>query len=336
MGNEVVAATVLAAICAIPAALVSVRIVMPSLQHGQYLPSMQHATSIPSAGRSESSVGRNTSQWCWKANDLCESMRDYVRLNGLTHIFVGASAKVAGTSVKAFFYPLDELLEGVDADAFFTKMMKHRCRWAISGSHLHGGLGPMLEQPCAPKTLFLLPVREEMSWMRSALGQVCWALGQKEGGQTCSGEACPETCGNPQWLNENLRSKPMELQMGPHNWIEEWMVRSPDFHTFMFDYSATAEVLACLPKEGLKVEDQESPELASHVYKRDGLMKPWNSGAKRPSVDLSDDDILAGYQAENYMAYWVQPYVKAIKESGCEVASALGLQVVEHRTGEHR
>merc|ERR1712194_838605 len=133
------------------------------------------------------------SQSCWKATRLCESMRDYVRRNGLTHIFVGASAKVAGSSVKEFF-ALGQRHKG---DHFAQIRLAQRCSWAITGSHMWSGLGSILKERCAPKTLLLLPVREEVSWMRSALGQVCWAQGRRRGANT--------TCGSPCWLMRALK-----------------------------------------------------------------------------------------------------------------------------------
>jgi len=190
------------------------------------------------------------------------------------------------------------------------------------------GLGYLLKQPCAQKTLFLLSVREELSWKKSALGQVCWAKGKTNNNRSCY---CHETCGNPDWLKQTLRSKPMELSNGPHNWIDEWMVLSPDYHTFMFDVSALNDVLACLPPGGMI---KDSSDLASHVYKRDAGIKHANSASSKgyQSLNISDDAILAGYKRGNFTAYWVQPYVKAIMDSGCEVTSALGLQVAEHNS----
>lgn len=134
-------------------------------------------------------------------------------------------------------------------------------------------------------------------------------------------------------VKKTLRIKPHELSSGPHNWIDEWMALSPEYHTFMFDVSALNDVLACLPPGGMI---KDSSELASHVYKRDAGIRHANSASTKgyQSLNISDDAILAGYKRGQFTAYWVQPYVKAIMDSGCEVTSALGLQVAEHRWTE--
>jgi hypothetical protein len=105
--------------------------------------------------------------------------------------------------------------------------------------------------------------------------------------------------------------------------MKESMVRSPKFHTFMYDISATNDVLSCLPPGGLKIVD--SSELARHVFKRHDPI-PRENNEFRPQIDISDDAILAEYNAG---PYWVQPYAKAIKESGCEAASTQGLHASE-------
>jgi len=193
------------------------------------------------------------------------------------------------------------------------------------------GLGSILKEPCAQSTLFLLPVREEIPWMRSALKQVCWHHGWaprskkdfwKTSGikQQCVDQVCAHTCGDERFLNWALRHKPDELSWGPHNWIEEWMVLSTRYHTYMFDIDTTDNVLACFPPGGLKVE--HSSTLGSHIYKRDDPVKSSNDGF-RPSINMSDNAVLAAYTAaeHNHTHYWVQPYAKAIKESRCAVAS---------------
>jgi len=287
--------------------------------------------SIPSRGRTnESSVVRSRSQLCWKATGLCRSMQDYVRLNGLTHIFVGASAKTAGSSVKYFFFGNLELHE---RDKLAISAQRHQCEWAVTGSHLFDGLGRLLKSPCARKTLFLLPIREEMSWLRSALQQVCWV---EAGKNRCEEEACPDACGNFTWLEMALRNHTVELGQGPHIWIKEWMVRSRAFHTFMFDYDAIDNVLACLPQSGLKVENswglkvENSSQLARHIYKRAQATPKVNAGF-RPSINMSDEDIRVAYYSVESTPYWPQPYVKALEKSGCEVAPLRGLQVSEGR-----
>jgi len=299
-----------------------------------YLNSVVTAASVErgsSHGRSDSSVGRSESWWCWKANETCDNMRAYVRLNGLTHIFVGASAKTAGTSVKYFFFGNLELHE---RDKLAFSAQRHQCEWAVTGSHLFDGLGRLLKSPCARKTLFLLPIREEMSWLRSALKQVCWV---EAGNNRCEEEACPDACGNFTWLEMALRNHTVELGQGPHIWIKEWMVRSRAFHTFMFDYDAIDNVLACLPQSGLKVENswglkvENSSQLARHIYKRAQATPKVHAGLFRPSINMSDEDIRVAYYAVESTPYWPQPYVKALEKSGCEVASLRGLRVSEGR-----
>ena len=289
---------------------------MPTPEHSlDSVASVAPVAYVSSKGRNDSSVGRNDSEGCWKANRLCETMRDYVRRNGLTHIFIGASAKVAGSSVTTFF-ALGHHRKIAD---FAAHIKETRCSWAISGSHLGHymmGLSYYLRERCAPKTLFLLPLREEVSWMRSALKQECWVR---------------KACGDLGWLMRALKQKRNELHAGPHIWIEEWMIRSPEFHTFMFDISAINDVLACLPPGGLEIE--KSSELALHVYKRDNPIIHANT--EHVHINISDDAMLAGYKKGKYTAYWVQPYVKAINESDCEVASALGLEVALRRIGKH-
>jgi len=272
-----------------------------------------------------SSVGRSSSQQCWKASNLCENMRDYIDRNGLTHIFVGTSSKTGGSTTKHFFSPGPCV--GLECDPHFLKVMSARCQWAITGSHMWRGLKPLLNESCSRKTLFLLPVREEVSWMRSALKQVCWHLGWEAGRNSCEPKTCPKTCGNQTWLQEALRLKPDELRFGPHKWIAEWMVRSQEFHTFLFDYSVTEDVLRCLPPKGLRIENLS--RLARHVYRRDDPIESANNAESdhlfRPVINISDHAMLAGYNAP----YWVQPYATAAKASDCAVASALGLQVVK-------
>ncbi|CAK0799592.1 unnamed protein product [Prorocentrum cordatum] len=64
-------------------------------------PTRSSKSMIMSIGlRIGSSVGRSSSQRCWKASNLCENMKDYIDRNGLTHIFVGTSSKTGGSTTK--------------------------------------------------------------------------------------------------------------------------------------------------------------------------------------------------------------------------------------------
>merc|ERR1712070_1144990 len=129
---------------------------------------------------------------------------------------MGTSAKCASTSLAAYMlgdmyvrwskmFACGKHVPYMEHGTMWEKIRnrsKDFCKCAISSTRVNApSLEAFFRTPCASETLFIFPVRSELSWFESALRQAC----SRSGGR----------CKSPETTDAFVKTKQFELRNGP-------------------------------------------------------------------------------------------------------------------------
>lgn len=159
-----------------------------------------------------------TQGWCWH-------LRAYVENLHLQRIFIGAASKCAGTTLNTFFR---QTFASVSRST-----RKDHCDWKVIGFGIGKhrlnnliDLQELISSPCGLETLFLISVRDKMSWLRSATNHICERRGWAKRGD-CSSLA------SFRWIRE----RPHELGRSPADVVrKKFLTSNTSAQVAIFDY----------------------------------------------------------------------------------------------------
>ena len=167
----------------------------------------------------------------------CSHLRAYVDNLHLQRIFIGAPAKCAGTTLNTFF---GHTWKSVSRDT-----RKDHCDWKVTGFGIGKNrenrlidLQELISSPCGLETLFLISVRDKMSWLRSATRYICEQRGWAKRGK-CSSLA------SFRWVRE----RPHELGRSPADVVrKKFFTSNTSARVAIFDYRQMNSLLQCFPQ----------------------------------------------------------------------------------------
>ena len=184
----------------------------------------------------------------------CSHLRAYVENLHLKRIFIGAAAKCAGTTLNTFF--------GQTWTSASRRTRKDHCDWIVTGfgigknreNHLVD-LQELISSPCGLETLFLISVRDKMSWLRSATREICERRGWAKRGD-CSSLA------SFRWIRE----RPHELGRSPADVVRKNIfISNTSARVAIFDYRQMESLLQCFP-QGSTVATSGGMSVASIIW----------------------------------------------------------------------
>jgi len=238
--------------------------------------------------------------------DICSVVSERMKRDKLKRIFVGASAKCAGSHIKTFFSTKEKR-----PDASWCE------RWAITGGHLYGGSKKYLKAPCASQTLFVFTVREQRSWLESAMRHVCVMrrpasrFGRKHPKSVTN-------CGvSEKDLARVVRNRKAELSSGPSDWMKK-----SDFklnNVLALDYRAIDMLLSCFPRGGDRTTSR--PMLSpAEVYIRRPVPEYHKGRSSNDRYRVASGHMVKVWDAVS-KPFWLNPHVSWMLNNSCLLAS---------------
>jgi hypothetical protein len=182
---------------------------------------------------------------------------------------------------------------------------------------LHGGSRKYVQSPCASETLFIFTLRDQRSWLESAMRHVCVARGP---GSLSAGEN-PRTVINCGVSEKDLAcvvsSRSFELASGPSDWLRERDLKLNN--VLALDYRAIDMLLSCFPRGG---EKKTSGPLWSpaEIYVRRPVPEYNKSASSNDRYRLASEHMVNVWDAVS-KPFWLKPHVSWMASNSCLLAS---------------
>eukprot|EP00440_Ansanella_granifera_P070310 gb/GFBE01076288.1/.p1 GENE.gb/GFBE01076288.1/~~gb/GFBE01076288.1/.p1 ORF type:complete len:329 (+),score=14.11 gb/GFBE01076288.1/:1-987(+) len=241
---------------------------------------------------------------------LCGRLADFIRRRRLEHVYVFAPAKCAGTTIRYYINPNETMNSRVPG---------HICKWAVSGGHVWPtrGMGELALESCARRALFLVTVREQQSWLMSAVWHVCWKMRHGKPPHV-------RNCTDATWIEK----RPHELGISPDTVMHEEVLLDSGLNVLLVDYRDTDHVLKCLPRKGHKGK-VTSTELASLVWARQQTAPSANvaqQDSEKTALQLPPlREMQTHYFKRHRSGWWIGKYIAAMTEQSCAIANFSGI-----------
>ena len=206
----------------------------------------------------------------------CPNLEGYLsKYPHLARIFVGSPAKCGGTTVNNFF------------NHGWKWKDSNLCAWSISGSgigktkfnqlpslqHLISLQCKLLHDSNGRQTLFLIPVREKISSIRSATRYIVEKRGLHQNDTSFD------------WVSE----RPFELARSPADVVEKYQLIYNNMmgaHVLIFDYTHIDSILACLPGQ-VRAVRTSNMTLASLLVSKANSVAPMHNNAAHKNTPIA-------------------------------------------------